>query len=445
MKAKLLAYCREQTLFRPGETVICGVSGGADSVAMLHCLHTLAGELDIRVEAAHFDHLLRGEESQGDRDFVLRFCKERSIPLHLGEEDVAAYAKGEKLGLEEAARHCRYRFFSTLEGKIATAHTADDNAETVLMHLLRGSGLRGLCGISPLTEKLCRPLLCVSRQEVLDYLQAEALPHREDSSNKDLSFTRNRLRHTVLPLLREEQPKLSQQILKQSALLRAEDALLDQLAGEYVCRNADGSFEIPLLLIAPDPLQKRALRLMAGGFLPQDLALVHICALQKLLYSDRPSASVDLPMGLQACRSCDRLIFRKEQVQSFKPCLLRIPGVTELPEANLKICCEIQENFTQQTNTPFHFALKYDIVPQGKLSLRPRSVGDRLQMPDGHSKSLKKLMIEKKIPKDRRDHLPVFLAEDRIAAVAGLGCDPDFRPQEGECALLIHIENYKEK
>ncbi len=440
MRAKLLSYCREQGLFLPGETVICGVSGGADSMAMLHCLYGLQEELDIRVEAAHFNHLLRGEESQGDQVFVINFCKEYGIPLHLGCGDVATYAKEEKLGMEEAARHCRYRFFSTLGGKLATAHTADDNAETVLMHLLRGSGLRGLCGISPLSGRLCRPMLCVTRQEVLDYLSSRGLSHREDSSNQDLSYTRNRLRHRILPLLREEQPGLTQQLLKQSALLQGEDALLDRMAQGYLHPHSDGSYAIAPLLNAPDPLQKRALRLMVGQYLPQDLSLVHICALQKLLTASCPSASVDLPTGLQARRSYDRLRFCREQNSPLQSHSLQIPGTTELEEAALKIRCEIQENFTQQTNTPFHFALKYDMIPQGKLSLRSRREGDRLKLPNGHSKSLKKLMIDKKIPLEQRERLPVFLTGDRIVAVADLGCDPDFRPQEGEPALLIYIQ-----
>ena len=440
MKAKLLRYCKEQGLFLPGETVICGVSGGADSVAMLHCLHTLEQDLDIRVEAAHFNHLLRGEESQGDQDFVISFCKERKIPLHLGQENVAAYGKDRKLGIEEAARQCRYAFFSTLKGKIATAHTADDNAETVLMHLLRGSGLRGLCGIAPLSDGLCRPLLCVDREEVLEYLQSQGLSYREDSSNKDLSFTRNRLRHTLLPLLREEQPRLSQQILKQRALLRAEDELLDEMASAYVRRNPDGTFSVPPLLTASDPLQKRALRLIVGEFLPQDLSLVHICALQKLLIDPCPSGSVDLPTGLQARRSYDSLSFSREEVGSFAPCTLQIPGITELQEAGLRISCEVQKKLTEKTNTPFHFAVKYDIVWQNRIRLRPRQVGDRLRLPNGHSKSLKKLMIEKKLPQRQRASLPVFLLEEEIMAVAGLGCDENFRPHEGEGALVIKIE-----
>ena len=270
MRAKLLAYCKEQSFFSPGERVICGVSGGADSMAMLHCLHSLEQELNIRVEAAHFNHLLRGEESQEDEAFVTDFCQDRGILLHLGAEDVATYAREQKLGIEEAARQCRYRFFSSLERKIATAHTADDNAETVLMHLLRGSGLRGLCGIAPSRDRICRPLLCVSREEVLAYLQAQGLSYREDSSNRDLSFTRNRLRHTVLPLLKQEQAGLSPQLLKQSALLREEDALLDRLAGDYLCKNPDGSYAHGRRLPSPRSVPSAYLRLTEAleGSLP---------------------------------------------------------------------------------------------------------------------------------------------------------------------------------
>ena len=167
MLSKLLAQLREYKMLESGDSVICAVSGGADSVALLWGLYLLKDKLGITLSAAHFNHQLRGEESDRDEAFVRRFCDHYDIPLFVGSEQVCA---GEK-GLEAAARDARYCYLKTLPGKIATAHTADDNAETVLMHLVRGTGLKGLGGIAPVNGVVIRPMLTVTRQEVLAFLE----------------------------------------------------------------------------------------------------------------------------------------------------------------------------------------------------------------------------------------------------------------------------------
>ena len=166
-------------LTEPGDTVVCAVSGGADSMALLWGVYLLKDPLGIRLEAAHFNHRLRGTESDRDEAFVREFCDRFDIPLHVGGGTVTAGKKG----LEAAARDARYAFLRTLPGRIATAHTADDNAETVLMHLVRGTGLKGLGGIAPVNGKLIRPMLTVTRQQVLAFLEEYHIPHIEDSSN----------------------------------------------------------------------------------------------------------------------------------------------------------------------------------------------------------------------------------------------------------------------
>ena len=174
MQNKLLSFLREQNMVHPGDTVVCAVSGGADSVALLFALYLLKEKLDITLEAAHFNHHLRGEESQRDEAFVAELCDRYDIPLHLGGGEV----KPGKKGLEAAAREARYAFLRGLSGKIATAHTADDNAETVLMHLIRGTGLKGLGGITPIQGNVIRPMLRVTRQDVEDFLEESPLPPR---------------------------------------------------------------------------------------------------------------------------------------------------------------------------------------------------------------------------------------------------------------------------
>ena len=413
---------------------------------LLHCLVSTAEELEITVEAAHFNHRLRGEEARGDEAFVKDLCKKLSIPLHIGSEDVKDYCRRHRLGTEEGARQCRYRFLHSLGGKIATAHNADDNLETVLMHLVRGSGLRGLCGICPKGDRLVRPLLWATGEEIRKYLDAQGLPYRVDSSNSSLSYTRNRLRQQVLPLLRQENPAIAEGILRQGRILQAEDAFLDEKARELVQKDPQGTYAIAPLLSAEPVLRNRALRLITADFLEQDVSLTHIEALSTLIRNSCPSARVSLPHGLTACRQYDRLLFQQEEERDLwicpnEPVTLSIPGETVIPDFPWKITCITEKNFIKMTNTPFHFAIKYDMICAPQISLRSRQVGDRLQTADGHSKSLKKLMIERKIPQTERGLLPVFTVGESIAAVGGLGADAQYLPTEGQNALIITISH----
>ena len=188
MFESLLTMMRRYEMTQPGDRVVCAVSGGADSVALLFALYLLKEKLGITLEAAHFNHQLRGEESDRDEAFVRELCDRFDIPLHVGRGRVVAGKKG----LEAAARDARYAYFETLPGKLATAHTADDNAETILMRLVRGTGLKGLGGISPVRGRIIRPMLLVTRQQVRAFLEEYCLSHGEDSSNGTDDFLRNR-------------------------------------------------------------------------------------------------------------------------------------------------------------------------------------------------------------------------------------------------------------
>ena len=202
MLNKLTAFIRCYEMIKPGDTVVCAVSGGADSMALLWAMYLLRDKLKIQLSAAHFNHHLRGEESDRDEAFVADFCKGYGIEFVTGSGNVVPGAKG----LEAAAREARYAFLRSLSGKVATAHTASDNAETVLMHLVRGTGLKGLGGVTPVNGNVIRPMLSITREEVLTFLAEYSIPYVEDSSNAGDAFLRNRLRHFVMPLLEKENP-----------------------------------------------------------------------------------------------------------------------------------------------------------------------------------------------------------------------------------------------
>ncbi len=412
MLNKMLAAIRRYEMVSPGDTVICAVSGGADSMALLWGMYLLREKLGITLEAAHFNHNLRGEESKQDAEFVRKFCEFHDIPLHLGEGNVTSGKKG----LEAAARDARYAFLRSLKGTVATAHTADDNAETVLMHLIRGSGLRGLSGVTPKSDGLIRPMLDVTRAQVEQFLEENYIRHITDSSNDTDLFLRNRLRHHVIPLLKAENPSIAQGLSAAAQRIREDAALLDSLAAQL------DPADIAALRAAPAPLRRRAIEgfLRRNGF-PEPSA-EHIRQAEAVVFSDNPSARVTFG-GLTLRRSYDKLYADREQIV-LPTRRLPMEGVTELPEIGLAVRTSIVE-------APGEWV----VCPKGQMVVRCRQSGDTLTTKGG-TKSLKKRFIDKKIPQWERSAVPVIADEGGVLAVYGFGAD--VTRQEGE--TYVHVE-----
>lgn len=425
MRSKLLAMIRDYRLIQPGDTVICAVSGGADSVALLFALYLIREKLQIRLEAAHFNHHLRGDESQRDEDFVRSFCDRYEIPLHVGGGQVQP---GEK-GLEAAARDARYAFLDTLDGKIATAHTADDNAETVLMHLVRGTGLKGLGGINPIRGKLIRPMLCVTREDVLAFIEEYHLPYVEDSSNNSDVFLRNRLRHHVMPLLKQENPRLSRNISAMALQLREDEQTLSPEV------DMEQGLQVAQLKAMSEALRSRAIAafLKQCGVKEPDRA--HISQTEALLYSDNPSARAQLPGNVTVCRRYDRLVLHRPQppVESVKLCC---PGTMLMPEQGLVVHCHAAESIINTSDT-------FTVSAGRNLTVRSRQTGDTIRLPAG-TKSVKKLFIDRKIPVDCRDSIPVVADEEGILGIYGIGANRDRIPEQLP-AVQIRFEHYTPK
>ena len=233
--AQAAAFADRYNMLPPGSTILVALSGGGDSMALLSVLEKLAQERDLHLHAAHFNHQLRGEESQRDETFVTEWCEKRNIPLIIGQGDVAQEAKEQGKGVEETARAMRYGFLTQAAqdlgaDKLATAHHADDNAETVLLHLVRGAGLDGLTGIPPVRGILIRPLLAIPQSDIAAYLEQEGIPHVEDSSNFDLTYARNRLRQEVVPVLQELNPAFISTLTANLDHLREDRDLLEGMA-----------------------------------------------------------------------------------------------------------------------------------------------------------------------------------------------------------------------
>lgn len=400
MLSKLRSFLRQYEMVNTGDRVVCAVSGGADSVALLFAMYLLKDELQLQLEAAHFNHHLRGEESDRDAAFVCELCQTYDIPLHLGGGEITPGKKG----LEAAAREARYRFFATIPGKIATAHTANDNAETVLMHMVRGTGLRGLGGISPVNGNLIRPMLEVTRQEVRDFLEEYHLRHITDSSNDTDAFLRNRLRHHAMPVLEQENPRLVQNLSAMALRLRQDDAALDAMAP--ACED------VTVLRQMEPAIRSRSLdKLLKQWGIPEPEA-AHIRLAEKLVFSDNPSAWALFPGGVRVRRNYLSLV-KEDAALPQDTVMLSCPGTAELPALGLQVTCKPAESLVSARS-------HYTVTVSGQIRIRSRRTGDRITLPGG-TKSLKKLFIDRKIPASQREHYPVLEDDLGILGVYGIG------------------------
>ncbi len=439
MRDKVLAFWRAQAL--PEDTAVtCAVSGGADSVAMLHCLLALQDELRLTVRAAHYNHHLRGAESDHDEAFVRELCRNWSVPLTVSGGDVAARAAETGESLEEAARRMRYAFFASLDGFLATAHTADDNLETVLLNLVRGTSLRGLCGIPIRRGKFLRPLLPCTRQDILEYLAQNALSHMEDSTNAQPGCVRNRLRQQVVPLLRRENPRLAENTLSMTLRLRADDDALDDAVRQALERAADkGGWRCSALRALPDALRARAVRAILDTKRIPRITERHVAAVLRLIASPDPSARCDLPGGVVAAREYDRLLLIAAQPDApvWDAVLLPLEQWTDLPQLALRVFAGTDPGATPDGKTIF--ALRRADVDAATLCVRPRLTGDALCLPGGR-KTLKRWMIDCKLPLSQRDTIPIIADKNGVLAVYGMGIDQTRMAGIQDDALIIKIE-----
>lgn len=417
-------------------------------MALLTVLTTLSKVRNVIVLAAHYNHQLRGEESRRDEEFVADWCRKQAIPLTIGRGDVAAQAARDGTGIEETARTMRYAFLAeTAEragaDRIATAHNADDNAETLLLHLVRGTGLDGLTGIPPKRDMLIRPLLSCSREELEAYLEAEGIPHVEDSSNAVLIYARNRLRREVMPVLRELNPSFSKTVAASLPHLRADRDYLDGLARTVSdAAQAEGtgfSLRAGELAELPGPVAVRAIKQVLAKLGRHQIAAVHLEGVRTLAAGTDPAASLSLPQGMQVRRVYDKLLFAplEDAPPGFSPVSCPGPG-TFLLDHGWTVRLENVSCPPSPSQGPYTWYLERDAL-HFPLLLRPRTTGDCLRLPGRPLKTLKKWYIDEKIPRRLRDDLPLLTDCSGLLAAAGLGPQADRAARPGSPALRVTI------
>jgi len=448
-------------MFSPGHRVGVAVSGGADSVCLLHTLHELGSRWDLRLHVVHIDHGIRGAASEADAEFVRALAASFGLPFEFRRVDVPAIDDN----LEQAARHVRQQFYLEMVRKgtvdlIATGHTRSDQAETVLFRILRGAALTGLSGIRPLTaDGIVRPLLYCTRSDVRSWLEARNIPWREDETNQDRSYARNRLRHDLLPQLRRDyNPRLDEALANLAELARDEDDFVGQVVNlqPIVNRPAEGSYTLSLSDLPPHPAPARRQIRQIIASLKGDVRQIdfaHVEAILDMARSKNGHARVQVP-GLDVTRSYDWLRFAIQGHDAARPtefCVTVAPPQTvDLPCGNGQIVLELVETaggaaFSQGCDSLLE-ELDWDrIVPLaspagGKtapLELRNWRPGDRYR-PVGRRREQKiKLLFEAaRIPEWERRGWPVVTFDAHIVWSRQFGAAAGFARDESTKTVL---------
>lgn len=480
LESKVLAFVKEEGLLAPGERVVIGVSGGPDSLCLLHLLVRAAPELGVEVHAAHLNHLIRGPAADADAQFVANLAASWGVPCTVEAYDVPALARERKLAMEEAARQARYAFLAQVAQRIgarriAVAHNADDQSETVLMHWLRGAGLAGLRGMLPATRMsdlrlsvsaeevegvwLIRPLLEVPRVEIERYCREHGLTPRFDRSNLDTTLYRNKLRHELLPYLEREYKPRFREILRRSARVIRDDydllcSLRDRAWAQVVRAESEQAvtFDLAAWRQLHPALQRATLRRAVERLRRnlRDVSFVHVEAAMRVGLRGGVGARVTLPRGLMLIVGYDTLsVADADMVQppdfaalSVERAALTVPGLTKLPdglrvETQLLAVGELPPDW-EHNQDPWRAFLDADVVGE-RPALRRRRPGDRfcpLGM-GGRHKRLSEFLINARVPARWRDAVPLLVRyDDEIMWVCGWRVDERARVRQDTTRVL---------
>ena len=430
MYKTILDYIRRNQLFCPGDRVIVALSGGADSVCLLVVLNEMKKEFDLILKAVHVHHGLRGEEADRDRDYAGEISKKLGVEFACVQVDAALYAKEHGMSVEEAGRHLRYRIFeeerNRFKGtKIAVAHHADDQAETILYNLFRGTGLKGLGGIRPVRGNIVRPLLCVGREEILAYLSEKGISYCEDSSNNGTEYARNRIRKVILPQVKEQlNKKAGENIIHAGEMAIKADAYLEKQAKSFLTNNGilenkeDGSIDqygvkVQSLIKEDDIIRSYVIRLMIQTVNQsmKDITMIHVESAAALIFGSG-GRQVDLPLGLTAVRTGTVLWIKKKKIKD----LVDQHQDICLPNVNFSVF-----SYKKGMEIPKNGYTKwfdYDKI-KCALSVRYRETGDYMMLAGGGRKTIKSYFIDAKVPKEERGKIPLIAEGSHVLWVIG--------------------------
>ena len=439
MLKRVQAFIERHELLKENSTIVIGVSGGPDSLALLHVLWSIHHPKNLKLIVAHVDHMFRGKQSEKDLLYVDKYCQSLGVVFEAKQINVRNYQKTYQLSSQVAARNCRYQFFEQIMVKyhadyLALGHHGDDQIETVLMRLVRGSTSLGYAGIQAIrsfgTGRIIRPFLSVSKREIEQYCEQNKLNPRIDPSNEKDDYTRNRFRHHILPFLKQENSQVHERIQHFSELITEDECYLKELTIEKMNKvikkkdEAQLSFYRKRFLSMPKPLQRRGIQLILNYLYPEippSLSTVHIDNLLSLLKNEHPSGMLHFPNGLRIVRSYDECIltFGEEEAQSYR-FTLDIPGHTYFSNGS-EIISEIWGCYPDGMDGNDVFIIDPDLISL-PLYVRSREIGDKVSLKGMNgTKKVKDIFIDNKIPLHERQVFPLIEDNDgRIIWLPGL-------------------------
>ncbi len=449
------ATVSRHSMLAGGETVLVGLSGGPDSVCLLTLLHRLAPDLNIKLHASYVDHGLRPEETPEEIEFCRDLCGQMHVPFIVKKIDVAPYAEQRGLNKQDAARTLRYgalREAAREAGadRIALGHNLDDHIETFLMHILRGSGPRGLSGIPPVRDEIIRPLIETERREIEEFLESEGISYIIDSSNLRHDYLRNRLRATIMPALKELNPAIMDTISRTTDIIREEDRYLEAAVTKalmrMISRKSDTSIE---LFLAPlENLDRVLLRRLLRRAVKdteglRGISYTHIEDVMDLIKHGQAGDRLTLPRDVRVIKQYSTVLITNEPPKKLGTYVLEPGGEAVLKEAGLLIRASL-------STEPCGTDRRTVVLDTGKLALpltvRSRRKGDFFY-PEGFGKKkkLQDYFVDNKVPRDERDTVPIVTSGGDIVWVAGMRADERFLPDgQAETYLVLELKRLRD-
>lgn len=433
MLTTVINYIKDNKMINPGEKVVLGLSGGADSVCLLFVLLEYKKIADFSLKAVHINHMIRGEEAYRDEEFVVKLCSNYGIDCLVEHMDIPKISAETGLGLEEAARKERYSFFEKMDtDKIVIAHHMDDLAETVLFNLVRGSGLKGLSSLKAVNGKIIRPLLCVKRKDIIKFLDDKNIDYCIDSTNADIDYSRNRIRKTVMPELININEQAVSHIKDCSEIIAQTEEYVSEIVDEKT-KNifVDGAIDIDKLSKEPEIIQKRIIKqaIIIIANRSKDITMQHVLDIKNLM-NTQSGKKVYLPYNLLAYREYEKIFIknnRKEEIRVLKGSLdikhIKPVNISDYP----------QDNYTKW--------IDYAKIKDGVV-LRSRQQGDYIHIKNG-TKKIQNLFTDLKIPANKRDEIPLVCDGNEVIWVVGYRLNEDYKVSD-ETKDIVQI-TYEEK
>ncbi len=411
------------------DRVLIGLSGGADSVFLLYALKTISEEVGFEIGACHIEHGIRGSESVRDMQFSENLCKSLNVPFYAKQFDVPAVSKKERISVETAARDVRYAYFDEVSKKygfnlIATAHHKDDKAETILMNILRGCSLRGYAGIEYKNGRVIRPLLDISKDEILAFCAENNIDYCIDTTNEDTDYTRNRVRHMILPKLKEINPSFEESLLRQSEIFTCEDEFLNIEADKF---PVDDGIDLLKFSSLHKAVQRRVIYKYIGNIKGSrnDISYTDVENALSICMTGKTGGRCHISGSLEGVVSYGKFFVREIMTDLSFEYKISLSETIEVKEAGVKITLASSGG-------------NLKISPDDTVIVRSRRDGD-VFCPVGMmgSKKVKDYLIDKKIPADKRMTIPIVTVNDKIASIVGMRNDRRFFCPEGTCNLII--------